>query len=328
MFVVAFELLKGVFKMKLSFVLFVFLLFSSVTFANLRDTSDVSIETYLSETDNRTLIHEGIPREVLVYSPPKVKAYDGKVPVVFMFHGTGGDGMKFWKISQWKEKARKEGFIAVFPTALRTCYYSHLNQRYQTKTKWNNGLIELCEGEVMSDDVALFRRMVDLVTSVYNGDPKRIYVSGFSNGGTFTSRLSLDAGDLIAAASGAGHGQKLFYTPVEKIPFYHILGANDPKALKDLAGELVVDSSIVRNSLYMEGQVYPFLDVFELNINKYLLKETTYGVKMLFNKSLTGDSNYFISYLIDGLDHQYPNGNNHPVVAANILYKFFMRHSK
>ena len=40
-------------------------------------------------------------------------------PLVFMFHGTSGDGERFLRISGWREQADATGLVAVFPTGLR-----------------------------------------------------------------------------------------------------------------------------------------------------------------------------------------------------------------
>ena len=69
----------------------------------------------------RHLTVDGVVREVVLHVPDSVNGSQD-VPVVFMLHGTSGDGDKFYNISGWKEKADQEGFIAVFPSALTYCF--------------------------------------------------------------------------------------------------------------------------------------------------------------------------------------------------------------
>lgn len=54
-----------------------------------------------------TIVTDGINREYYVHVPAR---YDAKnpTPAVFMLHGSGGNGEKFYNISGWKEE-RKAG---------------------------------------------------------------------------------------------------------------------------------------------------------------------------------------------------------------------------
>ncbi|MFN8332099.1 MAG: hypothetical protein U0T81_12935 [Saprospiraceae bacterium] len=77
---------------------------------------------------------DSVKREYIVHVPPN---YDStkKVPVVFMLHGTSGDGELMYATSGWVEMSNKEGFIAVFPSSLK--YRIIDNGEYKTITKWN-----------------------------------------------------------------------------------------------------------------------------------------------------------------------------------------------
>ena len=55
----------------------------------------------------RHLTVDGVVREVVLHVPDSVNGSQD-VPVVFMLHGTSGDGDKFYNISGWKEKAAAE----------------------------------------------------------------------------------------------------------------------------------------------------------------------------------------------------------------------------
>ena len=61
-----------------------------------------------------TTLVEGENREYFLHIP---SSYDGKtdVPLVFMLHGTGGDGEKMYDISGWAELAEKENLLRHFP---------------------------------------------------------------------------------------------------------------------------------------------------------------------------------------------------------------------
>lgn len=65
-----------------------------------------------------TIVTDGKTREYYVHVPT---AYNPKmpVPVVFMPHGSGGNGEKFYNISGWKEIGEAENILTVFPSSLQ-----------------------------------------------------------------------------------------------------------------------------------------------------------------------------------------------------------------
>ena len=56
---------------------------------------------------DHTLSVDGKNREFIVFQPAGIQV-SSPVPVVFMLHGTSGNGEKFYSISGWKEKAAKD----------------------------------------------------------------------------------------------------------------------------------------------------------------------------------------------------------------------------
>ncbi len=90
------------------------------------------------------LVVEGALREFIIYRPAQLPV-DRKTPVVFAFHGTGGSGENFYQDSGWREKADAEGFMTVFPSALRYHIFDEtlvrgdqvLTNVQRFTTKWN-----------------------------------------------------------------------------------------------------------------------------------------------------------------------------------------------
>ena len=56
---------------------------------------------------------DGVEREFIVVKPTGAVPAGG-YPVVFMFHGSSGDGEQFYNTSKWKERGEIEKFITVF----------------------------------------------------------------------------------------------------------------------------------------------------------------------------------------------------------------------
>lgn len=134
---------------------------------------------------------------MIVHAPP---AYDGvtRLPVVFDFHGLGGNGMQQRNSSGWARTGDEQGFITVFPSG--------------PDNGWNAGG---CCTDTPSD-LDFVREAITYLDGVGCIDTKRIYASGCSNGGAMSFRVACEAADVVAAvapvdfdcvAGGSGFGQ-------------------------------------------------------------------------------------------------------------------------
>jgi polyhydroxybutyrate depolymerase len=263
-----------------------------------------------------------------IVSKPTGPTPAGGYPLVFMFHGTAQDGELFYNESQWKEKGETEKFISVFPTALRYCMIEDGNQK--TVTKWHNGEAEenACPGQYLKDDTRFVRAMMDTIMHFVPIDQSRIYASGFSNGGGFTSKLAVEMSDLFAAVAVAGgalsDGDSAM--PKENIPVWFVLGTRDDKWLKGFEGTGITELPFnVSTLVYLTRPLARFVG--------------TFGLSQAFTKdSIRNTLNYrfttpagstpateFRFTLIDNMFHVYPNGTNNQFVAANFFWDFFSR---
>jgi len=160
----------------------------------------------------RTLSLGGVERSFLVHVPP---GYDGntRVPVVFDFHGLGGNSNQQKNLSRWDDVADANGFISVYPQGIDNA--------------WNAGL---CCSE--GDDVAFVRAIIDDLTQAACIDTRRVFSSGCSNGGGMSYKLACEASDVIAAVApvdfdcvdGAGCSDCAPERPVTVVQFR---GTND-----------------------------------------------------------------------------------------------------
>ena len=188
----------------------------------------------------RTVEHDGIDRRYIVYVPHHPIPTAG-APVVMMFHGTGGNGAQFLKISGWREQAERTGLVAVFPTGLRY----RVTESGRLKTKWNEfglaGKIDLEErprgypedSPMPADDVGFVDAIMADVGAQLPIDRHRVYASGFSNGASFTARLSVERSNQIAAAAySAGGLLRAQDAPDRAVPTYVSLGTRDDRVLE------------------------------------------------------------------------------------------------
>lgn len=270
-----------------------------------------------------TIEVDGIQREFIVYQPSEYKSH--LFPVVFMFHGTSGNGEKFFNISGWKEKADKEGLIAVFPSALRYCIETDARRKHTTK--WNDGKLEqmASAGQELKDDVSFFREMVRYLANYYPIDQKRIYASGFSNGANFVGRLTLEASDILAATSmSAGYLQDSGFNAKTPIPSYLTLGDLN---LKEHTGELPEWGESVIETPGLHAKIMVMVDKLQLE-RFYHIEKTDSLLTFLFEQNKGDAGNQFRFSLIRDLEHRFPNGRNHRLVAADLFWDFFQRFSK
>jgi polyhydroxybutyrate depolymerase len=300
---------------------------------------------------------DGLERETIVYVP--VKARFVRAPVLVMFHGTSGDGERFYNISAWREKADAEGLIAVFPSALVHCFFEDENGdgdfedpgERKVTTKWSGGNIgdelPLCTAEEiaalppdqqalvdhpLADDVAFFRAMLAAAGEAYAIDAGRVYVSGFSNGGQMTSRLIVEASDLIAAGAAAAGALSVDTVAEHPRPFVFSVGNLDDRFTARVGVSPIPMSETMLTDYPALGLIaVRFLTALQLD-DEYTYQETTIGGKKLSrftaSTSLAGAGNVFQYVVIEGLEHQYPNGENHPVSAPDLLWTFFQPYTR
>ncbi len=131
-------------------------------------------------------------RTYLLHLPP---AYDGKrlLPLVIVLHGGGGNAPGVARMTGFSEKSDKEGFVVVYPNGS-----GRLKNRLLT---WNSGN---CCGYALDnnvDDVGFIRALIDELEKTRAIDPRRVYVTGMSNGGMMTYRVACELSDKIAAAA-------------------------------------------------------------------------------------------------------------------------------
>jgi polyhydroxybutyrate depolymerase len=139
----------------------------------------------------RTITSDGLERTFRVFVPTTYRN-DQPAAVVLNYHGFAGESQGQEWYAGYLDLAQRFGFIAVTPDG------SGEPQRW-----WLAG--ERLPGYV--DDFAFTRRMLDDVASLYCVDPARVYASGISNGGFFSSIAACELNDRIAAiATVAGEG--------------------------------------------------------------------------------------------------------------------------
>lgn len=169
-----------------------------------------------------TLMHDGRVREYLIYIP---SGYDNSRPwpLVLNFHGATMTAEQQRDFSGMNAAADAKGFVVVYPQGVGN--------------SWNAGV---CCGEAQSsnvDDVGFVRELIAAVQASVCVDPRRVYSSGFSNGGRMTYRLGCEMAEAFAALASVA-GTKSFpddsnspgCMPSRPISLIDIMGSADPRS--------------------------------------------------------------------------------------------------
>ncbi|HWT91525.1 MAG TPA: PHB depolymerase family esterase, partial [Solirubrobacteraceae bacterium] len=99
--------------------------------------------------------------------------------LVLAFHGTGGNGPGLAGYLGLDAVARRHGFVVAYPDAVRSDW--ELNRK---------------RGD---HDLPRMRRLIAALVDRMCVDRRRVYATGFSNGGSFAFRLGCDLSTRIAA---------------------------------------------------------------------------------------------------------------------------------
>lgn len=291
---------------------------------------------------------EGVAREVIFYRPPTLPA-NQSVPVVFVFHGTGGSGEVAYDDFGWREKAAQEGFMAVFPSARRYRIFDEtlvkngqvLHDVQRNTTKFNFfGLDELLDpafpNQYLYDDVKFVQAILAVLKQHYAVDASRFYATGFSNGSQFAQRLLVQMSDVFAAfavcSSGRGFdqaeaAQTNVYTnaPFQPRPVMQMVGELDPKlnyAAKVEAFPL--DESAAAPGTWTSYTMQGFVLLLGLP-STYEYRRTTRA--STFHYGGTGAVTYdFV--IVEGMRHIYPNGENFSFAAVDVFWPFLKQYHR
>jgi polyhydroxybutyrate depolymerase len=165
----------------------------------------------------QTLTVDGTLRTYRTYVPSGLDR-SKPVPLVVMIHGGFGSGSQAEQAYGWDASADAHGFVVVYPDGL--------------KKAWNAGT---CCGTPKAenlDDVGFITQVVATVRGQLPIDPRRIYVTGMSNGAMMTERLACET-DLFAAAAPVAGAQMVPCDDPHPISVLHVHGLADDSVPMD-----------------------------------------------------------------------------------------------
>ena len=289
------------------------LLFLTVGCDSSEDVGPPDTTDYVVGKNRVTTEVDGDTREYYVHVPASYNENE-PIPVVFMLHGTGGDGEKYYNVSGWKELGETENILTVFPSSWRHCIIDEDGQKNTTKWHVFPGSFDYCAGETPRDDVKFLRQIIAELDAKFNIDAGRIYLVGFSNGGQMAFRCAVEMSDVFAAIveSGGAVTNDTTAVPKRNLPVTLMLGNSDDKWVGE--GVDVPMSKFEQGvSTVPAAQriVHAHTSTFDLDTNYTLTGDTNTLLIATYPGKTPGDDRVFHFVLVRDLDHQYPNGENH-----------------
>lgn len=271
------------------------------------------------QTITYSITVDAVQREFILYIPA---SYSGStsVPLVFSFHGLGGNAQAQMEDHDFRPVADTAGFIVAHPLGAPI-----LGPGLRG---WNFG------NDSLPNDVHFTSAMIDTLAAEFNIDLDRVYACGMSFGGFFSIYLAGQLSDRIAAiASVAG-------TILNNLPD-SVVTPNRPMALLEIHG--TNDNNVAYNGSQTSKPVQYVLDLFVRHNNCDTvpsiipLPDTNPNDGSTVERIVyaNGSQGTTVEHLkVNGGRHTWPNENtnaqgvNRDINGCVEIWKFFSRFDK
>lgn len=295
----------------------------------------------LSGSDQRTsLIHDNLKRTFNIHTP---SFFDKSVhlPLVIALHGRGGNGesMILLTFKGFNKLADKDGFIVVYPDGI--------------ELNWNDGRMDEEANDRAHrkniDDVGFISALIDYMIRDYNTDPKRVYITGISNGAIMSYRLACELSQKITAIAPVdGNIPNMLVhecLPSRPVSVLAINNKNDPLVPFE-GGEIYGHFHRIKlgKVLSVNESVGFWVKQDNCSGTPVVTEEPdrdpndgTRVTKMQYTSGIDGTE--VILYVVEGGGHTWPGGfqylpawiigkTSRDIDANEVIWAFFQRHSK
>ena len=258
----------------------------------------------------------GRTRSYFVHRPP---TYNGKtaLPLVLVLHGGTQSAASAERMSGMSDEADKENFLVAYPSG---------TGRLKNVPTWNSGN---CCGYALEnhvDDVAFLRALISKLEHDYAVDPKRIYVTGISNGAMMSYRAACELSDKIAAIAPVEGAQNVPCKPSSPVSLIVFHGTAD-RLVPFSGGSTPFQVGPKRSDTSVADAIAFWVKVDGCSAAakhseaKYVHIDTYTSCK---------DGAGVALYAIEGGRHMWPGASmsGNDVAATDIMWKFFAQHPK
>ncbi len=280
-------------------------------------------------TTTVSMLSEGRDREYALVVPT---GYDPDVatPLVLNWHGLGSNGPEQLTFTEYPALADNEGFIVVAPTGIPG--------PGEDRNSW-----ELTEDQDPTrSDLLLASEILDEVIASLCIDQDRVYSTGMSNGGYFSSVLACEMSDRIAAvATIAALTRADDCSPERAVPMIGFHGTEDDVVPYDGSGtsSLAPGITVPLFELVIPEEFAEFADAAGCSIEP-TIEQFSDNVTAQVYQGCDGTGEYTF-YEIAGAGHTWPGSSLSMAVseafglgittseidATEVSWEFFQRHS-
>jgi polyhydroxybutyrate depolymerase len=299
----------------------------------------ISVPAFAGKDLRSSFMHDSLKRTFNIHIPP---SYDKSVqlPLVIALHGRGANGASMVILTHkgFNKMSDQDGFIIVYPDGI--------------ELNWNDGRMDEEANDRAHrdniDDVSFISALIDSMIQDYNINPKRVYVTGISNGAIMSYRLACELSHKITAIA-----------PVDgNIPIQIFQECSPSRAVSVLAINNTDDPLVPFQGGYIYG-------IRKINLGKVLSANESIGFWITRNRcSVTPvvteepdvdpndgtrvtrkqyangiEGTEVILYAVDGGGHTWPGGVQYLPAwiigktcrdfdASEIIWSFFKNHSR
>lgn len=258
------------------------------------------------------------------------------LPVMLVLHGGGkADGAKLAQRTGYNAIADRDGFIVVYPNGI--------------DNQWNDGrgVTFRKADNTRIDDVGFLSALIDLIIRDYKGDPRRVYVTGLSNGGMMALRLGCELDSKITAIAPviANIPKNIIdqCKPDNPLPVLLMNGTEDPLVPWD-GGSVRFLHKRMGKVASTDETIHFWVTHNQCNPKPVIRtlpdRDTTDNSRVIVSTyTNAGNRSEVILYAIEGGGHSFPGSNvpdrprlvgkkNHDIDGAEVIWNFFKRHRK
>ncbi len=276
----------------------------------------------------RSIDVDGRSRTYHIHVPPTYDA-NKPTPLVFIFHGMGGDAPAIIQITGMSRKSDQAGFLVVYPEG---------SGSKELRT-WEAGQRRGPDAGDHPNDVEFVRALLAELPKLLSIDTTRVYAAGISNGGMLCYRLASELSDRFAAiASVAGPTAYEIAPPKELVPVLHFHGTADRVVpwtgpAKGTPAMIRFDSVERTMSRWIEFNRCDPVPTVSAEPDR--VRDATTVTRKYFAPKPGGAE--VTLYLIEGGGHTWPGQppqfafagrSTKDIVANDIIWEFFSRHRR
>ena len=275
--------------------------------------------------------HHGHDRRYLIFRPSHEMASPA---LVAFLPGTGGTAEWTAHETRLPAFAAREGFVLIVPEALRP--RPDQPPKFLTNPpRWNDGSPAANPDlQTDADDLDFLSLVLADAVQRTHADPRRIYLTGFSNGAGMAFRFAAERpGRVAAVAPVAGHCWASPEPAVRPVPTLFIVGTRDPLVpYRGGTVELPWGNKLIHRPPVV-GTLERWAAINSCSIPSILEGEAA-GVR---DEVFPGPVE-FRSLTVDGLGHHWPGGEGQfnprmggptsdRLDANRRIWDFFQRHT-